>query len=40
MKKDHSGLCQREVVLNEAAPLASHIQNILLEINDEIQSPH
>lgn len=39
-KKHRSGLCQREVVLNEAARLASHIRNILLEIDDEIQSPH
>ena len=29
MKNDYSGLCQREMVLNEAAPLVCHIQKIL-----------
>ena len=30
----------KKMVLNEATPLECHIQKILLEINDEIQSPH
>lgn len=28
MKKDCSGLCQREMVLNEAVPLVCHMQKL------------